>query len=70
MSFMPLCDADGKPISFLLGEPGTLPAHVPFEPSVFGGSGQEQRKALRFSLDQDVLDIIKDFERRVQERIP
>jgi hypothetical protein len=53
-----------------LGEPGTFPAQAPLKPSVFGGDGKEQRKAMRFSLDQDVLDVTKGFDQKVQTQMP
>ena len=57
MTFMPLTTPEGGPIGFLLGGPHSFPARVPFEPSVFGGGvGHEQRKSIRFELDDDVLE--------------
>ena len=71
MTFMPLTTPDGGPVSFLLGESQTFPAQVPFEPSVFGGGvGHEQRKSIRFELDDDVLEGVRDFEHEIQKLLP
>ena len=70
MSFMPLTTANGEPISFLLGEPHTFPAQMPSEPSIFGGgTGHEQRKSIRFELDDDTLEFIRAFEDQIQDAL-
>ena len=62
MTFYSLATPDGKPLSFLLGPVGSYPATVPFEPSVFGGHGGEPRKAMRFSVDEQLLEAMRTLE--------
>ena len=51
----------------MLGPVGTYPAHIPFEPSVFGGNGGEPRSAIRFATGEaELLNSILDAERKAK----
>ena len=64
--FFPLATPAGHDVS-LMGLVGTYPTCIPFEPSVFGGSGGEPRKAVRFAICEDeLLDRILDMERKAR----
>ena len=69
MTFYALATPDGKPPSFLLGPVGSYPATVPFEPSVFGGHGGEPRKAMRFSVGEELLEAMRYLEDQACEMV-
>ena len=43
---------------------------VPFEPSVFRGTGTEPRKGISFAVPQDILDDMRKIEEWAKERVP
>ena len=44
--------------------------YVPFEPSVFRGTGAEARKGFLFSIPQDVMDDLSAIEAWAQQQVP
>ena len=52
MMFFPLATSAGDDVRLMLGPVGTYPAHIRFEPSVFGGNGGEPRQAIRFATEE------------------
>ena len=67
MSFYPLATPSGDDVRLMLGPVGTYSTYIPFEPSVFGGSGGEPRKAVRFAVYEDeLLNSILDMERKAR----
>ena len=70
MTFYPLATPDGADPHLLLGPPGTFPATIPFEPSVFGGDkggGGGPRKAIRFAIrDERVSQGTQNLEQKAQ----
>ena len=67
MSFYPLATPDGDDVRLMLGPVGTFPTFIPFEPSSFGGSGGEPRKAVRFAIcEGDLLDSLLEMESKAR----
>ena len=67
MSFYPLAAMDGDDVRLMLGPVGAFPAYIPFEPSVFGGSGGEPRKSVRFAIsNQEILNSLEELENKAQ----
>ena len=67
MTFHPLATPDGGDPHILLGPLGTFPATIPFEPSVYGGSGGEPRKAIRFVVrGERIIRDMKSLEEKAQ----
>ena len=67
MNFYPLVTPTGHDVCLMLGPVGTYPTFIPFEPSVFGGSGGEPRKAVRFAIyENELLDSLLDMERKAR----
>ena len=67
MTFYPLAALDGDDVRLMLGPVGTFPAYIPFEPSVFGGSGGEPRKSVRFAIsNQEILDSLEELENKAK----
>ena len=68
MTFYPLATLDGGELRLLLGPIGSFPATIPFEPNVFGGSGGEPRKAIRFAIpDENGLGDLRNLEQKAQD---
>jgi len=67
MAFYPITTGD-QDVQFLLGPTGSFPATIPFEPNVFGGSGGEPRKAIKFYLsDRKTVELVYEIERKAKE---
>ena len=62
MSICSITGTDGWPSVQLLPRERLGDIHVPFEPSVFRGTGAEPRKGIVFSVPQDVLDDLRKIE--------
>jgi len=59
----------GRYFNIMLGDPQTLPATIPFAPSVYQGTGEENRLGIVFEVDQPVVESVKAFEEKVRERL-
>lgn len=66
--------AGGGPVRFILGKPDGWPVTVPFPPSVFQGTGEEQRKGIAFNLPPELAEQLEALEAKatnmVAERAP
>ena len=68
MTFYPLATHDGGGVRLVLGPIGSYPATISCEPNVFGGTGGEPRKAIRFSLPgEGILRDLQDLEGKAKE---
>ena len=67
MTFYPLTTPQGEDVRLMFGAVGTFPSYVPFEPSIYGGSGGEPRKAIRFAITEDaLLNSVLDVENKAK----
>jgi len=69
MSISTICGKDGWPSVQLLPRERLGDIYVPFEPSVFRGTGVEPRKGIVFAVPQDVLDDLRKIEDWAKQQI-
>jgi len=61
--------ADGGPVRFILGKSDAWPVVVPFPPSVFQGTGEEQRKGIAFNLPPELEKELEGLEGKARELV-
>ena len=70
MTIYSILGKDGWPAVQLLPRERLGDIYVPFEPSVFRGTGAEARKGVLFSIPQDVMDNLSAIEAWAQQQVP
>jgi hypothetical protein len=64
-----LTRADGAPVRFMLGRSDAWPVVIPFPPSVFQGTGEEQRKGIAFNLTPELEKELEALEAKARDLV-